>query len=446
MTNRILVFFFSILCGLEFNAGATETLIKMHMPPNSITRIWYMDENYQMTPATFVNRNGNETLVKKILIIQKPTIFRYNLMNKDKEFRHMFAVFPGDTVALVLGRDYDISYLKKSDVFLEKMIGSYDNIKNENLTQTILPHFYKQIEGLKNRNSIIIDSLKNSNRIDNKLRVVLKGYNDINYFVKALSPTYQKEITTNPYLDTVMREIHANYSELMRTSDLSIYDLSSHMINYKLWLSKDKSVFGYVKLAATTMPQGLKTTLISRILEGSDKNTDDYKRTVEYLKNQGLNFFGPNLITPNIFGSKLTDSKGKHNSLAEQANDLLDNGLILLDFWASWCKPCLEEFPHLKIKMKHFGAKEVKFIGINIDTDLKAKDWLASFKKQNLSVNYRNLRLENKNKGPFISFFDVKAIPRYILIDRKGKILDFNFDPPSSDKFEVNLRSHLKTR
>lgn len=65
---------------------------------------------------------------------------------------------------------------------------------------------------------------------------------------------------------------------------------------------------------------------------------------------------------------RLPDSRGDTVSLAS-----LKTGLVLIDFWASWCAPCVEEQPQLKALYKKFDAavKEGKFeiVGVSLDKE-----------------------------------------------------------------------------
>lgn len=85
----------------------------------------------------------------------------------------------------------------------------------------------------------------------------------------------------------------------------------------------------------------------------------------------------------------------------------------LVDFWASWCTPCLMSFPVLeKIQSEYKG--KVQFIAVNMDSDLKARDHFL--KKNPLSFLHTN-DTEQKMKAQF----DVQALPTTLLFDSQGK-------------------------
>lgn len=110
--------------------------------------------------------------------------------------------------------------------------------------------------------------------------------------------------------------------------------------------------------------------------------------------------------------------------------------VLLIDFWAVWCGPCIATFPHLRDWQEQFGEKGLVIVGA---TRRYSYDWDASLqrpvKRDNLSADAENLALEafaahHQLKHPFAvfddtslyEFFGVTGIPQAVLIDRSGRI------------------------
>ena len=114
---------------------------------------------------------------------------------------------------------------------------------------------------------------------------------------------------------------------------------------------------------------------------------------------------------PNL-GFKL--DSGKLISL----NELVDNGPLLINFWALWCSPCLKELPHLNQLHKKYKDKGFKVLAINVDTE-KPISQIRSYIKRNslemLSSIEPNLRSFKKLNG--------KAMPYTILINSSNKVI-----------------------
>lgn len=69
----------------------------------------------------------------------------------------------------------------------------------------------------------------------------------------------------------------------------------------------------------------------------------------------------------------LTDLRGNRVTMAS-----LKGKVVLIDFWASWCKPCKEEMPVLERLHKKYGAKGLVVVGVSVDKDLaKAKEFIS---------------------------------------------------------------------
>ena len=101
------------------------------------------------------------------------------------------------------------------------------------------------------------------------------------------------------------------------------------------------------------------------------------------------------------------------------ANDLKDK-IVLLNFWASWCSPCLEEIPSMVKLRKKFSDKKLKIIAINSDEGgfkKKIKKFLRKY-----SVNF-DVVLDPV--GTITNKFMVSEIPESILF-YKGKVIHFS--------------------
>jgi thiol-disulfide isomerase/thioredoxin len=114
--------------------------------------------------------------------------------------------------------------------------------------------------------------------------------------------------------------------------------------------------------------------------------------------------------------------------------------ITIIDFWASWCAPCLAELPALrKIKAKYKNQVEV----ISISIDENRQQWLAACKRYNITVN-SFLNVAGK-ESPLVRFLQLNSIPRLIIINAKGDIIEDDFYRPSDNKFEFELNNILNT-
>ena len=150
------------------------------------------------------------------------------------------------------------------------------------------------------------------------------------------------------------------------------------------------------------------------------RNTPEGKEIMEILHGRKIasseNKKAPNFKIMDIHGNwiELKNYKGKY---------------VLINFWASWCVPCVAELPSIKKISDQFFPKNLIIITNTIDRDTLA--FLAAIKKYGMSdwINtYNSADLEKKFGG-------IAAIPQLFLIDPKGKIIyNRNFNPIDNDK------------
>lgn len=99
----------------------------------------------------------------------------------------------------------------------------------------------------------------------------------------------------------------------------------------------------------------------------------------------------------------------------------LKGKVVLLDFWATWCAPCVAEFPDLVELYEQNDAGGFELIGVNVDEDEKRTRGLPTFVE---SRGARWPQIVDRDRGDdrLARRFGVKALPHTVLMDREGKI------------------------
>ena len=227
----------------------------------------------------------------------------------------------------------------------------------------------------KNFYNLNIISVKGTKTIgfENTLEKLYENRNEKTVNTKILNKldSLIKNNPNNPYLTSYLYRL-TNHSEFDKNILSEIYSLTNKEIQ----------------------PEYLKKQIKENLLI---KNKKDF---LEY----GLNI-------PNI---QLPDANGNIYNISE-----LKGKWILIDFWASWCFPCIKEFPYLKIVYNKFKSKNFEIVGISIEED--KEKWLKSIRKN--SLNWINLNDNNKLSGKVMNELNVKQIPTNFLINPNGKII-----------------------
>jgi thiol-disulfide isomerase/thioredoxin len=114
--------------------------------------------------------------------------------------------------------------------------------------------------------------------------------------------------------------------------------------------------------------------------------------------------------------------------------------LVLVDFWASWCMPCRQEFPYERELMKKYPKVSFVFVSIDKSTDAwqnASKEYPDMLNKDN------NYLLLKSNKDEVLQKIDISSIPRYVLFNKKGEIIDVNAPRPSRKELEILIEKYL---
>lgn len=129
---------------------------------------------------------------------------------------------------------------------------------------------------------------------------------------------------------------------------------------------------------------------------------------------------------------------GEKTSLAD-----LKGKYVYVDVWATWCGPCKVEIPYLQEVEKKYHEKNIAFVSISVDDPKRNGSW------EKANENWRNM-VEEKELGgiqlfapqgfqsEFIQDYKINGIPRFILIDPEGNIVDASAPRPSSQAL-INL-------
>ena len=90
--------------------------------------------------------------------------------------------------------------------------------------------------------------------------------------------------------------------------------------------------------------------------------------------------------------------------------------VVVVDFWASWCKPCRQSFPWLNEMRARYGTQGLVIIGVNVDAERSDADRFLRDVPADFEVLY-------DSKGVLAEQFGVQAMPTSFVFDRDGKLI-----------------------
>jgi len=261
-----------------------------------------------------------------------------------------------------------------------------------------------------------IDGSKDSRKIM-KLRRNLEGniakLDSLGRFYKQ-NPNNENNQKLRARLNKVSKDIvqeQKNYTKEFIDNNLnSMVSLMAlyQQIGPRSYVLDPKKDFEYFeKVDSSLMSQypnsGPVKSLHSQV-EQMKKQMEAEKKKAERL---GIGQEAPEIALPNPEGDTITLSSLRGN-------------YVLLDFWASWCKPCRVENPNLVKAYNKYNDKGFEIYQVSLDK--KRASWKKAIKKDNLSwTHVSDLKFWNSSAA---RTYNIKSIPANFLLNKKGEIID----------------------
>lgn len=159
-------------------------------------------------------------------------------------------------------------------------------------------------------------------------------------------------------------------------------------------------------------------------------------------------FFGlKQYYNKKLAGKKMNNSKAPNFDYENHAGgkttlESLKGKYVYVDIWATWCGPCRAEIPSLKNMETTFHGKNIAFVSVSVDAEKDHDKWKTFVTEKELSGI--QLYAGKTVLSEFIKTFEVNSIPRFILIDPTGNVVDADAARPSNPKLKEQLDSLLQ--
>jgi len=337
----------------------------------------------------------------------------------------------------------DLYVSKYNDLYNEKLISdSFRNLVLINFKAVFLREIARDIS-LKPLNKIsYINSSSTKKVILEKLRRTLNPF-DENIFKSVLAVPYTAGM------------IELEYFEKSEILSLEQMPDSTFLINEKVFkLSKyfvpilyaSKNLQSYLLGRFMIDILNAMPTLITKddfiVYKEIEKAENIYSA---YLKEKEKNFLKNHSITIN---KKITfiDSSITISSLVDLTN-YLGKERLYVDIWATWCIPCIQEFKNYTNIDSYLSTYNIKKVFLSIDLPQNTEQWKTTIQRHDLEGIHllASEKLVNDIKKLYPSS-EVFSIPRYLIVDESGKIMNKDAPRPSSgSKLLTDLNSWFKS-
>lgn len=114
--------------------------------------------------------------------------------------------------------------------------------------------------------------------------------------------------------------------------------------------------------------------------------------------------------------------------------------VLYIDFWASWCAPCRAAMPSSRKLHETYKNENIEFIYVSIDKNFDA--WTKAYKKEFISGD-NNFLATNYPEATLYKEILLKSIPRYLIYDKNGKLVNDNAPSPDSQEIITELKKYL---
>lgn len=196
--------------------------------------------------------------------------------------------------------------------------------------------------------------------------------------------------------------------------------------NYLLY-ALDLELFGYNQ-HLKEMIAGMESFIVTPAGKESLEELK-LKYNTQAERNSGLNAGQP------AFDFAGVDIQGRRHSFSDFAGKV-----VVVDVWNTGCKPCIAEIPYMRQLETRFARQDVAFISYSLEAE--KEKWQDFVKDHDMEGNQW---IETEAfKSPFARHYQVRSIPRFMVFDKEGKIVEVYAPRPSNPRLAALIGNELK--
>ena len=279
------------------------------------------------------------------------------------------------------------------------------------------------IDGINGQTALVLESGKTNVTIykDSIYKSIIKGGENNSIFNKY-KDGYQNLVEKVTSLREEYMASRNNIEAVKRIQKQNV-ELRLELKNYGLnFLTQHPDTdFSLMLLESITLQKEFDAKLANEILEKIPNKISNRQYNIEVM--QKINFNISNalskaVIEVNSVAPDFTapDPEGNQITLSE-----ILGKVTILDFWASWCRPCRVENPNFVKLYNKYHEKGLNIISVSLDRENQKSRWIKAIEKDNLSwYNVSNLKYW---QDPVALMYNISSIPATFILDDKGTII-----------------------
>lgn len=336
----------------------------------------------------------------------------YNFYTKLSKKRYLYPKYEEAETAVVYKTECEQIYQQKT-TFLEEYVKQ----------ETVSPLFTKKIE--EHLKFEYLWNLIRPKEDATNLDAYLAPFQTSDFNRDDMLDSWFFRLALMDYISvaTTENKDYGSYSKAKLNTQINY--INTHLSTKVRQYAITKTILVYNKNLSPELIEPLKK-LIQKYLPEMEK--DIYKTELKQVYN-GLERL--NMPLPEkVLNLKLTDLQGNSVTLKE-ALELQDNSVKVIDFWASWCAPCIESIQ----KSNDFRtrlSKEHNVSWLYFSTDKDGESWKKKTKELKPYGMDKNQYLIDKSAQKDISaYFNISSIPHYTLLDDKNNLIMIKIPSPS---------------
>ncbi len=235
--------------------------------------------------------------------------------------------------------------------------------------------------------------------------------------------TEMKFTDAKKYYEESLKELNAlieKYPGTRQALEAKFYigNIYNAMHNFDEAIKYFNTVLGQGEIDSLFKAKALYFKTKALLAKGDIEKAKETVAELKLIDSRAADSFGNELSGTIRIGMEapifsVTDFNGKPVDLSKSKGNI-----TVIDFWATWCDPCIQEFPKVKKMYSKFKNKGILFIGVSLDDDIED---LRGFVKQE-EVEWPQVFDGKRWKGTIPALYNIQIIPTMIVLDRENKI------------------------